>query len=93
MVSAKAHAVGLIPHGVPVAASNQLGGRLSARRYVYSFPWVRRAQWIVVDRNDWSYPDVAQYKRQIRSYQANEKWRIVYSSHGVTVLHKRPTAG
>jgi uncharacterized membrane protein len=93
LVSAKAHAVSLIPHGVPVAVSNQLGGRLSARRYVYSFPFVRRrAQWIVVDRSDWSYPDIAVYKRQIRRYEANKRWRTVYSSHGVTVLHKRPTA-
>ena len=93
LVSAKAHAVGLIPHGVPIAVSNQLGGRLSGRRYVYSFPFVRRrAEWIVVDRNDLSYPDLAVYKRQIRKYQANQKWRTVYSSHGVTVLHRRPTA-
>jgi hypothetical protein len=86
--------VNLVPSGVPVAVSNQLGGRLSGRRYVYSFPWVRqRAQWIVVDRNDLSYPDLARYKRQIRSYRADEKWRTVYSSHGVTVLHRRSTAG
>ena len=92
VVSAKAHAVGLIPDGVPIAVSNLLGGQLSARRYVYSFPFVRRrAQWIVVDRNDWSYPDIKLYKRQIRRYEADKKWRIVYSSHGVTVLHKRST--
>ena len=59
LVSAKAHAVSLIPNGVPVSASNQLGGHLSERRYIYTFPYVRRARWIVVDLNDWSYPDVA----------------------------------
>jgi uncharacterized membrane protein len=93
LVAAKAHAVGLIPAGAPVAASNQLGGRLSERRYIYSFPFVRRAEWIVVDRKDWSYLDTARYKRQIRRYEADKAWRVVYSSHGIVVLHKRSAAG
>ena len=92
LVAAKARAVGLIPHGVPVAASNQLGGRLSERRYAYTFPFVRRAQWIVVDRHDWTYLDVPRYKRQIRKYEADKGWRVVFSSHGIVVLHKRSTA-
>ena len=29
----------------------------------------------------------------IRKYEANRAWRTVFSSHGVTVLHKRPTDG
>ena len=29
----------LIPDGVPVSASNQLGGHLSERRYIYTFPY------------------------------------------------------
>jgi uncharacterized membrane protein len=93
LVAAKAHAVSLIPHGIPVAVSNQLGGRLSARRYVYTFPFVRRAQWIIVDRHDWTYLDVGRYKRQIRRYEAGEAWRVVFSSHGIVVLHKRATPG
>ena len=83
----------LIPDGVPVAASNQLGGHLSERRYIYTFPYVRRARWIVVDSND----STLRRRRRatsasIRKYEANKAWRIVYSSHGVTVLHRRPTA-
>ena len=93
LVSTKAHALSLIPHGVPVSASNQLGGHLSDRRYIYSFPSVRRSQWIVVDVNDETYGDVAGYKRVIREYESNHAWRIVFSARGVTVLHKRPTSG
>ena len=88
LVAAKEHAVSLIPGGVPVAVSNQLGGHLSARRVIYTFPTVRRARWIVVDVNDSTYIDVRGYKRVIRKYEANKAWRIVYSSHGVTVLRK-----
>ncbi len=93
LVAAKQHAVGLIPGGVPVAASNQLGGHLSARRYIYTFPSVGRARWIVVDNKDNSYLDAKGYKRAIRKYETSKGWRTVYSSRGVTVLHKRSTAG
>jgi uncharacterized membrane protein len=92
LASAKAQALSLIPGRIPVSASNQLGGHLSERRYIYSFPVVRRSQWIVVDRNDPTYGDVRGYKRVIREYEANKGWRIVFSSQGVTVLHKRPRA-
>ena len=91
--AAKEHAVGLMSTGVPVAASNQLGGHLSARRFIYTFPTVGRAGWILVDVNDSTYGDARGYKRVIRKYQAEKAWRTVYSSHGVTVLHKRPTTG
>ena len=70
--AAKAHAVSLIPDGVPVAASNQLGGHLSERRYIYTFPFVRRARWIVVDTQRLELSRRAGYKRQIREYEANK---------------------
>jgi uncharacterized membrane protein len=85
----RAHALSLIPSGVPVSASNQLGGHLSERRYSYSFPYVLRAKWIIVDRNDETYGDVAGFRRYIRKYESDRSWRTVYSSRGVTVLEKR----
>jgi uncharacterized membrane protein len=88
VVAAKAHAVGLIPAGVPVSASNELGSHLSERRDIYSFPYVLRARWIVVDVNDPSYGDTAGYKSVLERYESDTAWRIVSSSHGVVVLHK-----
>jgi uncharacterized membrane protein len=93
LVAAKEHAMGLIPSEAPVAASNQLAGHLSARRIIYTFPSVRRARWIIVDPNDDTYMDAKGYQRVIRKYRMSNEWRAVYSSHGVTVLHKRSTAG
>jgi uncharacterized membrane protein len=87
--SAKAHALGLVPAGAPVSASNQLGGHLSARRYIYTFPYVRKARWIIVDINDPTYGDTAGFKRYVRKYEADAGWRTVYSAHGVAVLRKR----
>lgn len=89
VVSAKSHALGLIPRSAPVSASNQLGGYLSERRYIYTFPKVRNARWIVVDINDSTYGDAAGFKRMVRQREANAGWRIVFSSRGVTVLRKR----
>jgi uncharacterized membrane protein len=89
--AAKQHAVSLIPGGIPVAASNRIGGHLSARRVVYTFPSIGRATWIVVDVNDRSYGDLKGYKRAIRDVEGSRAWRTVFSSYGVTVLRKRST--
>jgi len=92
LVAAKKQAVSLVPNGVPVAASNQLAGHLSARRFIYKFPSVGRARWIVVDAEDGTYIDTRGYKRVIRQYETNKAWRIVFSTEGVMVLHKRSAA-
>jgi uncharacterized membrane protein len=92
LVSTKSHALHLIPGGVPVSASNQLGGYLSERRYIYTFPYVRQSQWIAVDVNDPTYGDAAGFRHYLRKYEANKAWRVVFSSHGITVLQKRPLA-
>lgn len=92
IVSAKQEALSLIPRSAPVSASNQLGGHLSERRYIYTFPYVRRSKWIIVDVNDPTYGDVKGFKHLVRAYEADKAWRIVFRSHGVAVLHKRPAA-
>jgi uncharacterized membrane protein len=92
LVSAKQHAVSLIPAGASVAASNEIGGHLAERRDINWFPFVRRSRWIIVDRNDGTYGDATRtFRRDIGKYEAKQGWRIVFSSHGVTVLHKQPT--
>jgi uncharacterized membrane protein len=93
LVATKSHALGLIPAGVPVSASNQLGGYLSERRYIYTFPYVRQSRWIAVDVNDPTYGDAAGFRHFLKKYEADKAWRVVFSSHGITVLHKRPHAG
>ena len=88
-LASKEYAVGLIPDGVPVSASIQLGGHLSERRYIYTFPYAVKARWIIVDSNDPTYGRAAAYKRYVRRYEASKAWRVVYSSHGIDVLLRR----
>jgi uncharacterized membrane protein len=92
VVAAKSQAVSIVPRGAPVSASNQLGGHLSARRYIYWFPTIRRSQWIVVDLNDPTYGDRTGYRRTVREYESDKAWQIVFSSHGIAVLHRRSTS-
>ena len=87
-VSAKSHAVSLIPAGVPVSASNQIGSHLSERRYVTLFPFGVHARWIIVDVNDPTYHHPAAFRRKVRTYESTRAWKTVYSSHGVVVLHR-----
>jgi uncharacterized membrane protein len=88
VVSAKVQAVNLVPGGLPVSASNQLGARLAERRFSYTFPTVRGAKWIVVDVKDPTYADARHFKRLVRRYESDKGWRIVFHSHGVAVLHR-----
>jgi hypothetical protein len=76
-----------------VSASNQLGGHLSERRYIYSFPYVRRARWIALDVHDATYIDKAGFRRVVREYESSKSWRIVFSSRGVIVLRRYSTLG
>jgi len=94
VVAAKARALNLIPKDVPVAASNELGGHLSERRYIYEFPYVRHARWIILDINDITQGDTPAYRQVVRNFEHDKAvWRIVFSSHGIIVLHKRPASG
>jgi uncharacterized membrane protein len=86
---AKSHALDLIPLDVPVSASNQLGGLLSDRRFIYTFPTRRDARWVIVNANDPTHSDRRTYRRNIAAINANPAWRVIYRSHGVEVLRKR----
>ena len=85
---AKASALAAVPDGVPVSASNQLGGLLSERRSIYTFPVRGDARWAIVDRADTTYPARRWYHRRIAALESSPGWRVVYSSHGVVVLRR-----
>jgi hypothetical protein len=87
--AAEQHAVSLVPDEAPVSATNQLGGHLSERRYIFMFPAVRQARWMVVDLNDPTYHHQAVLARRARRFESDTTWRTVYSSHGIVVLKKR----
>jgi uncharacterized membrane protein len=87
---AKSRALQVVPTDARVAASQEIAGYLSARRFISVFPFMRGARWIVVDADDTSYgADERRFRRQVRRYEGDPRWRPVYSDRGIAVLHKR----
>ena len=88
-------AVALVPEDAPVSATNRVGSHLSARRYFYSVPVVRRAEWIVLETtDDWvpksfggsSEPEeLGAFERRI---ERSAEWRKIFEEHGVLVFRK-----
>lgn len=96
-VAALSEAVALVPADVAVTTSNSAGAHLSARRYVYSVPYLRRAEWVVLDTGDpWVvsrdspilYPRPAVVRRFLERLQADPAWETVYERSGVAVLRR-----
>jgi uncharacterized membrane protein len=88
--TAKSRALDLVPAHAPVAASQAIAGYLSARHYISIFPTTRGARWIVVDAKDTSYGgDEARFRRAVRRYEHDPRWRVVYMERDVAVLVRR----
>ena len=96
-VAALADAVALVPSRAPVTASNTVGAHLSARRYIYSVPLLRSAEWVVVDREDpWvvrpDSPILTRHPKVVRSLvtrlETDPAWTKVFDREGVVVFRK-----
>ncbi|HEX7254495.1 MAG TPA: DUF2079 domain-containing protein [Gaiellaceae bacterium] len=87
-------AVALIPQDAAVSSTNGLGGHLSERRRIHSFPVVRDAEWVAVDLVRASYLDrrsepsttAVPLARLLRS----GSWRSVFDEDGIMVLTRTP---
>jgi uncharacterized membrane protein len=88
-----ARAVALVPSGAVVSATNSLGGHLSARRRILSFPLVTGASWIAVDKRHPSWFDVLGEPEPtlaaLHRIRADTAWRVVFEEDGVLVLRRR----
>ncbi len=85
-------AVALVPAGAAVSATNTLGAHLSERERVFSFPVLREAEWVAVDRQRPSYRDRAvapqRFERALRRLQNDPRWRVVFDEDGILVLRR-----
>ena len=85
---ADSRAIATIPSGEAVSASNRLAGHLAARRWIYVFPYVGKARWVIVDLNDPTYKPHALLTRGVRRVRRLPGWHVVFSQHNVLVLHR-----
>jgi uncharacterized membrane protein len=86
-----ARALRLIPHSAVVSATNTLGGHLSARRRVLSFPIIQDAAWIAADETSPGYADrLAPLPTavQLSWLQRNPEWRLVFERDGILIFHR-----
>jgi uncharacterized membrane protein len=97
-VAALEAAVALVPDDAALSATNKAGSHLSARRYFYSVPLVKRAEWIVLDTHDpWvveraedltlgPHPELIRAFR--RRIERSPAWAKVFEQDGVLVFRR-----
>lgn len=84
-------ALGLIPEDAVVSTSNSLGGHLSARRRVLSFPLRADAEWVAVDATRPGNLDRLErlpYARAIAALRRDGRFRLVFAQDGVLVFRR-----
>jgi uncharacterized membrane protein len=87
-----ARELGLIPANAVVSATNSLGAHLSARMRIFSFPFVRGAQWVIVDERRPSIGDHYDKKggvARIKRFRQDRRFRLVSAADGVLVFKQR----
>jgi uncharacterized membrane protein len=90
-------AISLVPDGAPVSATNKVGLRLAARRYLAPVPVLGEAEWVVLDGEDPALVDatlpvvvrdeegLAALKRRLES---SPRWAKVFDEDGVSVFRR-----
>lgn len=85
-------AVSLVPDDAKVSATNQIGPHLAHRRYLYLFPTIQDADYVVVDETTPAY-DI--YINPVLNLQTTNElrrspeYRKVYERNGVLVFERR----
>jgi uncharacterized membrane protein len=86
-----ARALRLVPDHAVVSASNSLGGHLSERRRILSFPLRRDAEWVAVDATRPGNLDRIEpgpYARAIAALRSDRRFRLVFEQDGVLVFRR-----
>jgi uncharacterized membrane protein len=84
-------ALKLIPGDAVVSASNSLGGHLSERRRVLSFPLLSDSEWVAVDETRPGNADRIEplpYATAIARFRRNREWRLVFQQDGVLIFRR-----
>ena len=85
-------ALKLIPPHAPVTATNALGAHLSERLRIFSFPYLRDADWVAVDERKPSIGDHNSPKKgltRIKRLRRDPRFRLVLEQDGVLIFRRR----
>jgi uncharacterized membrane protein len=84
-------ALALIPESAVVSATNTLGGHLSERSRVLSFPFLQDATWVAADETQPGYADrhaPVPTATQLAALRRNPDWRLVFEEDGILVFRR-----
>jgi uncharacterized membrane protein len=85
-------ALRLVPGDAAVSATNTLGAHLSERTRIFSFPVLREAQWVVVDRTRPSFGDQADepeaFAAALVRIEASGRFERVFDEDGILVFRR-----
>jgi hypothetical protein len=81
-----------IPASARVTATNALGAHLSERKWIFSFPYLRGADWVIVDEQKPSLGDHNDKRgglTRIMQLRRDTRFRLVSADDGVLVFRRR----
>jgi hypothetical protein len=95
-------AIAMVPDDARVAATNKAGAHLSERRYFYSVPLVKGADWVLLDMADtwvprpprtktrvrWGRPDPELMRALAATLGSSKRWTKVFDRSGVLVFRR-----
>jgi hypothetical protein len=105
-IPALREALEMVPDDAPVASTNRAGSHLAERRYFYSVPLVRRAEWVVLDlvdawvplppsgtdvRPSWGHTNPELIEALRARLTSSTRWRKVFDRDGVLVFRRVET--
>jgi hypothetical protein len=80
-----------IPKNAAVSASSRLVPHLAFREKIYYFPRVEDADYIILFRNNDSYPlTPEQFEAEVLKYRNNSEWHLVRETGEALLLARRP---
>ncbi|MGB3684007.1 MAG: DUF2079 domain-containing protein [Rubrobacteraceae bacterium] len=85
-------AVSRIPDGAKVSATNQIGPHLAHRRYLYLFPTIQDAEYVVVDETTPAYDTYINPVLNLQTtnrLRENPDYQNIYERNGVVVFERR----
>jgi uncharacterized membrane protein len=82
----------LIPDDARVCASNQLVPHLAFREYIYIFPEIVDANYVIILRNGMSYPLSPEgLKEKTNELKTNGEWEVIVETNDILILKKTMT--
>ncbi|MDD5569909.1 MAG: DUF2079 domain-containing protein [Bacteroidales bacterium] len=79
----------IIPKNAKVSAQTMLSSHLSFREYIYTYPYVADADYIVLLLSDGPYPlNDEEYKKELNKYKESSEWGIIKYDYPLVIFKR-----